>query len=203
LVSKNKVPLAQLPKGAKVGTSSLRRATQLKKIRPDIETCNIRGNVDTRIRKIEQGEMDGMILAYAGIKRLELEKAVTEIFDFAQFLPQAGQGIIALEILDSNSELDQMLQKLNHPPSFIQLMAERAFLATLHGGCQVPVGISSKLERGQLNLKGGIFSVDGQKRVEASISGPEKQNKQLGKRLAEELLSHGGKEILEKIKHAK
>ena len=202
LVARGGMTLKQLSSGARVGTSSLRRKAQLKKLRPDLEFCEMRGNVDTRVKKIEQGEMDALVIAYAGLKRLGLAKCATEIFDPEIFLPQAGQGALAVEMRASDSEACELTKPLNDELSAVCVSAERGFLKRIEGGCQVPAGIFSKVENKTIRLKGAIFSLDGEHEVTNRVSGTLSEAERLGIRLAEQLLESGGKEILEEIRNA-
>ncbi len=203
LVALNGKKLRDLPKRAKIGTSSIRRKAQLRKLRSDVQISDIRGNVDTRIRKIQDGEYAGTVIALAGLKRLALQHLVTEIFNQDDFLPQAGQGALAIEIREEDGEIKKMIQQLNDSETMITLQAERSFLRELEGGCQVPAGISSKLEQNKLTLFGGIFSLTGDREVRQSISGSSDEAETLGKKLAQSILSAGGEEILNEIRNEK
>ena len=203
LVAHKGAKLKGLNAGAKVGTSSLRRKAQLKKLRPDLQFCEMRGNVDTRVKKIEQGEFDAMVIAYAGLKRLKLTQCASEIFDPEIFLPQAGQGALAVEIRSNDSRAEELAKPLHDELSGICLSAERSFLKQLEGGCQVPAGIFSKLENKTIWLKGSIFSIDGDREITNSVSGTLAEAERLGRDLANQLLASGGAEILEEIRNAK
>lgn len=200
LVSRDKKKLNELKKGACVGTSSLRRKAQLRILRPDLVLEDIRGNVDTRMKKIEQGEYDGMVLAFAGIKRLGLSQHVSEVFDPEEFLPQAGQGALAVEIREEDHEIKKMISSLNDIQAEQALSAERSFLRTFRGGCQLPAGIYSRMEQDQIWLKGAIYSASDNRCVIDSQSGPVSKGEQIGKELAEKILKAGGSEILQELK---
>jgi len=202
LVAREGKTLEQLSHGAKIGTSSLRRRAQLKKLRPDLEIFEMRGNVDTRLKKIEEGQYDAMVIAHAGLKRLGLVNFVTEIFEEERFLPQAGQGALAVEIRNGDSETQELIKPLNHEPTFHRVLAERSFLRRLEGGCQIPVGVSSKIEGDVLTLKGGIFSLEGDREVVDAAAGPVSEGEKTGVFLAEKLLQAGGSEILKVIRNA-
>ncbi len=202
LVAREGKKLDQLNQGAKIGTSSLRRRAQLKKLRPDLEILEMRGNVDTRLKKIEQGEYDGIVLAHAGLKRLGLANFVTEVFEEEHFLPQAGQGALAIEIRKGDLEIQELIQPLNHELTFHRVAAERSFLRRLEGGCQIPAGISSKIEGDILTLKGAIFSLEGDREVIDTFTGPISEGEKTGVALAEKLLQAGGDEILKAIRNA-
>jgi hydroxymethylbilane synthase len=200
-VSRNKEMLAQLRPDAKIGTSSLRRKAQLRKFRPDAEVVEMRGNIETRLKKVEEGICDGTVLAYAGLKRLGLEKNASEIFDSHIFLPQAAQGAIAVEIRTEDSDMQTLTQQVNHGLSFFSVLAERSFLRRLEGGCQVPVGVASEFDGATLMLVGAIFSLDSRREVRDVISGNFREAEKLGETLASRLLTAGGRQILEKIRN--
>ncbi len=201
LVSTNGKKLADLKKNSKLGTSSLRRKSQIKRLRPDLELVDLRGNVDTRIRKMEAGECEGMILAYAGVKRLGLLAHVTEIFDPELIIPQAGQGIIALECREDDHEVVQLLKLLNDELSMISLLAERSFLRELEGGCLVPAGVYSGIKGNEILIKGAIFALDGKRAFMKSELGSLDQAEKIGRNVAKEVLNAGGKEILKEIRN--
>ena len=203
LVARDGRKLRELPTGAKIGTSSLRRKAQLRRLRADLQISDIRGNVDTRIRKIQGGEYDGMVIALAGLKRLMLNHFVTEVFHQDDFLPQAGQGTLAIEIRKDDVEISELIKPLNDPETMTALLAERSFLRELEGGCQIPAGISSRQENGILTLTGGIFSPTENKEVRKSLSGSAKNPETLGKNLAQLILKFGGAEILSEIRNEK
>jgi hydroxymethylbilane synthase len=203
LVARGKKNLRELAASAKIGTSSLRRKAQLKRLRPDLEFRDMRGNVDTRMEKIKQGELDAMVIAYAGLKRLGLGHYATDIFDPEIFLPQAGQGALAVEMRADDSKACEIVKPLNDELSAICIFGERSFLKRIEGGCQVPAGIHSQAEGQTIRLKGAIFSLDGEREAKNSVSGPLKEADELGHQLAETLLTSGGAEILEEIRNAK
>lgn len=202
LVARDHLTLGQLPRGARVGTSSPRRKVQLLRLREDLVVCEMRGNVDTRIKKIEEGELDATALAYAGLKRLGCENTVTEIFDEKKFLPQPGQGAIAVEIRAGDPEVNALMESLNHGPTWTRMEAERAFLGRLQGGCQIPTGITSEIAGRELHLTGALFSLDGAQVIWEQISGPTEQCVRTGQALADRILAAGGEKILEEIRHA-
>jgi len=200
LITLDRRKFNDLPREAKIGTSSLRRKAQLLHVRPDLNVVDLRGNVDTRLKKLESGEFEGIVMAAAGIKRLGLSALITEILDETKMLPQAAQGAIALEIRSDDSNMQAMMKTINHEKSFLQTEAERAFLRTLHGGCQIPVGIKSDLNEKNFHIKAAVFSLDGKKAVRNELSGPKEKAKELGVQLAEKLLLQGAREILEEIR---
>jgi hydroxymethylbilane synthase len=203
LVSGGKKKLSELSEGAKIGTSSLRRIAQLKRMRSDLVLCEMRGNIDTRIRKIEDGEFDGMVLACAGLKRLGLSNYVSEIFDEDRCLPQAGQGALAIQIRKEDMEIESLAAPLNHKLSYLRILAERSFLRRLQGGCQLPVGVATHIEGDTIVIKGGIFSWRGTQEVKDSVSGALLKGEALGGELAEKLLGQGGAQILKEIRDDK
>ena len=201
LVARQGNTLEELKRGAKIGTSSLRRKAQLKKMRPDLEICELRGNVDTRLKKVEEGNYDGIVIAYAGLKRLGLSNVVTQIFEEDRFLPQAGQGALAVETRKGDSEIREFVKSLNHEPTFVRVLAERSFLGRLEGGCQVPAGVCSKIESNVLTLKGAIFSLEGDRNVTDAVSGSVSEGEKIGVNLAQKLLDAGGSEILKAVRN--
>ncbi len=191
--------LMDLPKGAVVGTSSLRRKSQIKKLRPDLNIKDLRGNVDTRLKKLENGEYDAIILAYAGLKRLGFENKVKEKFSPYEFIPAVAQGFLGIETrLDDNKTIE-IVKVLNDEKSYIRAKAERSFLKRLEGGCQVPLGAYSEIENNKLKMIGFISDLEGKNFIKGEIQGDINSAENLGKKLAEELLDRGGKEILEEI----
>lgn len=203
LISKNKIALKDLPKGAKIGTSSLRRRAQLMHIRPDFEVFDLRGNLDTRLRKLDSGELDGIILAAAGILRLGWGDRITERISTDICLPAVGQGAIGIEIRKNDDKTKQLIAGLNHRETELCVFAERALLRTLEGGCQVPIGTYSKIENESLELKAVVGSLDGKELIKDSVTGvafgPEEAEK-LGIELADKLLANGGDKILKEIR---
>ncbi|MBA3014681.1 MAG: hydroxymethylbilane synthase [Proteobacteria bacterium] len=190
--------LIDLPQGAKIGTSSLRRRAQLAKIRPDLVIDDLRGNLDTRLRKLDEGQYDAIILAAAGLNRLQLDRA-TSYFSSLEMLPAVGQGAVGIEMRRDATELLAALDFLDHWPTKVTVQAERAFLLRLEGGCQVPIAGFCTVENDQLTLTGLVASVDGKEVIRKTKSGPADQPEQLGRSLAEELLAMGAKVILEKV----
>ena len=170
-------------------------------MRPDLEICELRGNVDTRLKKVEEGNYDGIVIAYAGLKRLGLSNVVTQIFEEDHFFPQAGQGALAVEARKRDSEIREFIKPLNHEPTFVRVLAERSFLGRLEGGCQVPAGVCSKIENDLLTLKGAIFSLEGDRNVMDAISGSVSESEKIGVHLAQKLLEAGGSEILKAIRN--
>ena len=186
-VSKKYKKLSEL-NNAKIGSSSRRRELQLKLLNKNLKVENIRGNVDTRISKVESGEYDGAILAIAGLKILNLENYVKEIFPIEDFIPTAGQGIIAVQCRDEDENIKKILKKINHTETKICALAERNFLKTLGGDCDTAVGCSAILKEERIELKAQLFSDDGKKVFNVSKSGKVNEPKLLGKLAGEEIL---------------
>ena len=199
LVSDKYQSLQDLPAGAKVGTSSLRRQAQLLAIRPDLQLVSLRGNVDTRLRKMKQEGLDAIVLAAAGLSRLQYADRIVEYLDFAVCLPAAGQGALALEVRQDDLRLQKLLQKIHHAETFCSVTAERAFLCCLGGGCQVPVGAFASLQEGRLTLQGVVAAADGSEFYRGRVQGKPEEAELLGKRLAAELLTAGGKRIMRQL----
>ena len=185
-----------------VGTSSARRKALLKHYYPHIKTVEMRGNLQTRIKKMESGDCDAMLLAYAGVHRMDYHHLIIKKLDTVSFTPAVGQGSVAIETLSSmETEKKQLLQKLlSHPVSAQRLIAERAFLKTLRGGCSIPAFALATVEGNTMSINGGIVSLDGQEMVRDKVQGSVKNANFLGEDLANTLLNNGGKEILEGIK---
>lgn len=188
--------IGELPDGAKIGTSSLRRRSQLLALRPDLNIVDIRGNVDTRIRKIEEQGLHGTILAAAGVKRLEREDEIAFYFSSDEMIPAVGQGVIAVEIQGDDHAVENLIKPLNHEESATAVRAERSLMKYLEGGCQVPIGAHADIENGRLRLRAFLGSLDGSKYIKDSIEGPPPRAEALGIELAERMLSAGGTEIL-------
>ncbi|MFP4446640.1 MAG: hydroxymethylbilane synthase [Desulfosudaceae bacterium] len=199
LISRGHIPFADLPAGARVGTSSLRRASQLSHLRPDITIVPLRGNIDTRLGKLETGEMDAIILAAAGLTRLGLADRITEYLDRGVMLPAVAQGALCVEIRSADERITPLVDFLNHAASRTTATAERAFLHRLEGGCQVPIAGLAALEDGTVVLEGLVADVDGTTMIRDRVSGPADTAAELGVELADRLLAAGGREILEAL----
>ncbi len=199
LVSNRDASLADLPQGARVGTSSLRRQCQLADRRPDLNIIPLRGNVNTRLRKLDEGEYDAIILAAAGLLRLGFGERIRGFISIDDSLPAIGQGAIGIECRTDDARVNALLQPLHHAPTAARVQAERAMNHRLEGGCQVPIGGHAVLEGEQLTLRGLVGTVDGSEIVRAEISGPTDDADRLGTALAEELLEHGAAEILREL----
>lgn len=190
----------ELPAGALVGTSSLRRVAQLRAQRPDLEYVPIRGNVDTRLRKMEEGQVAALVMAAAGLHRAGFTGRITEYLDPSFCLPAPGQGALAIEIRDSDSRVGQLVARIHHAPTALEVMAERALLARLEGGCQVPIGAFATFDSGLIHLEGLIASPDGAKVIRYEAEADAGRARSLGVQVAEWLLAHGGQEILASLK---
>ncbi|MFA5326956.1 MAG: hydroxymethylbilane synthase [Prolixibacteraceae bacterium] len=200
LVSLNGKKMADLKAGDVIATSSLRRIAGLLKVNNQIVIKDIRGNVNSRLKKMEEGYCDAMIMAAAGLQRLGLDKYITEIIDPEVLMPAVSQGAIAIETRLNDPEVDELMAKVNHIETWNTILAERAFLAHLEGGCQVPLGCYSKLENGVLNMSGFVASVDGKQYIRENISGEITKGAGIGVQLAEKMLEKGAGEILNQIK---
>ena len=196
----NRFPdLDALPQGAKVGTSSLRRQCQLADRRPDLEIVPLRGNVNTRLRKLDEGEYDAIILATAGLLRLGFGDRIRNRITIADSLPAIGQGAIGIECRQDDARVNALLQPLHHAQTASRVRAERAMNHRLEGGCQVPIGGHAILDGEQLTLRGLVGTVDGSEIVRGEIAGPAEDAERLGEALAEELLDHGAAAILREL----
>jgi hydroxymethylbilane synthase len=190
--------LDALPNGAKVGTSSLRRQAQLLAVRPDLQLVSVRGNVQTRLSKTE-GEVDGVILAYAGLKRLGLHDAATEVLSVEGSLPAIGQGALGIEIREGDEEIAAIVRQLEDPATRAATEAERSLLARLEGGCQVPIAGYATVHGKELHLRALVGSPDGKKLLRVERRGPVADALALGESAADELLDGGAREILASV----
>jgi len=195
LISKGKVPLNKLPIGATVGTGSLRRLAQVKFVRPDLDVKPIRGNVDTRIRKVKNGEFDATIVAEAGLERMGLEDEITERFPLEQFPSAAGQGALAIVTSKGNNEIMELLRAVDNPLTRAEVGAERSLVLELEGGCRVPIGAVGCANGDRLSLQGCIFSLNSQKKLSAVAKGTLCEAQQLGKQVAQSLIKQGAKDF--------
>jgi hydroxymethylbilane synthase len=203
LVSHRGTLLADLKPGARVGTSSLRRQAQLRHFRPDLDLRDLRGNVDTRLRKVESGEYDAIVLAKAGLDRLGWSQKIAETLSTEISLPAVGQGAIAIESRVKDQEAAEILGKLDDEETRTVIIAERALLAALQGGCQVPLGAWARRERGELVIEAVVCSVDGVQYVRQKLTGAAGQAAELGQRLAQVLVDGGARDILEEVYRAR
>ena len=200
LLSDKYQALDQLPPAATVGTGSLRRRAQLLHARPDLQIRDIRGNVDTRLRKLHGGQVDAVVLAEAGLERLGLADQIAQRLPTAIMLPAVGQGALALEVRGDDRRTRQLVQSLDHRASHVAVTAERAMLAALHGGCLAPVAAWGRFDQDRpdlLTLTGRVLSPDGVQKIEATRSAPLAEAEQLGLRVADDLLAQGAAALIE------
>ena len=200
LISKKYASIDDLPPHAKVATGSLRRKSQLLHYRPDLEIFEIRGNVPTRLKKFEESGLDAMILAYAGVHRLDLDSHIAQIIPFEIMLPAVGQGAMAIEIRTNDEELKELLKVFNDAATCACITAERAFLRSLEGGCQVPIGANAVLKDDQIHLEGMVGNLNGTINLREKITGAKNDAKNLGEHLAGILISAGANEVLERTR---
>ena len=196
LVSNRYQSLEELPTGAVIGTGSVRRSAQLLHLRPDLEIRDIRGNVDTRLRKLDEGQFDAIVLAVAGLNRLELHDRIAYQFSTSELLPAVGQGALGLETRANDCRTLDWVEPLNHLPSYYAALAERVLLRTLYAGCLSPVGCDTSIADGTLTLRGVVLSTDGRQRVFAEETGPIERPQPLGAAVAQRLLDNGAGELL-------
>ncbi len=199
LISREESGFRDLPEGSVIGTSSLRRQAQLLHLRPDLKFKPLRGNLETRLRKLAEGSLAAIVLAVAGLKRLGMVSKVTEYLDPAVSLPAIGQGALGLECRVDDARINDLLAPLNHLESSWRVKAERAFLARLEGGCQVPIAAHACLEADELTLDGLVASVEGDRMVRDRIRAPRQKAETMGVELAERLLERGADQILKEI----
>lgn len=203
VVSHTGTALANLRQGARVGTSSLRRQAQLRHYRPDLDLRELRGNVDTRLRKVESGEYDAIVLSKAGLDRLGWAQKITEALSTDISLPAVGQGAIAIESRVKDKDTEEILSKLDDLETRTAIVAERSLLKALQGGCQVPLGAWARMERGELVMEAVVCSVDGSQYIRKKAVASPDQAAQLGEHLARELAEGGARGILEEVQRAR
>jgi hydroxymethylbilane synthase len=201
LISEKYFSIDELPHGARVATGSLRRRSQLLGFRPDFEIVEIRGNVPTRIKKFQESDLDAMILAYAGVHRLELDSHIKQIIPTEIMLPAVGQGVVGIEIRETDAETEELLKPVINQETLSCITAERAFLRRLEGGCQVPIGGFAALENDEIFLSGFTGSLDGKSSIQESIRGNRTDAEILGTELAENLIEKGASELLAETRH--
>jgi hydroxymethylbilane synthase len=199
LISKDQKRLADLPVGARIGTGSLRRGFQLLHLFPDIEIVPVRGNLDTRIRKIQTHNLDGIIVAASGLKRMGWTDRITQVIPVEIMLPAAGQGVLGIELRKNNGDVRRVVSFLNHPRTWMEVSVERAFLGRLGGGCQLPVAAYGVKEGNDLTVRGLLGSLDGRELIKDEIRGVSEDAEVLGTSLAERILSKGGQAILDEV----
>jgi len=199
LISKDRVRLEDMPTGARIGTGSLRRGFQLLHFFPDIKLVSIRGNLDTRIRKIQKDGLDGIIVAAAGLKRLGWADRITQVMPMEIMLPAVGQGVLGIELRKDDETVLRTVSFLNHPRTSVEVSAERAFLKRLGGGCQLPVAAYGVKKESELTLRGLLGSLDGRELIKDEVIGSSDDAEVLGTSLAERILSRGGQAILDNV----
>lgn len=195
-VSRKGLKLKDLPSEAVIGTGSPRRQAQLHRVRPDLKVESIRGNVDTRIRKLKQGLYDGVILAEAGLQRLNMQDRITERLLLEDFTPAPGQGALAVVTKEGNRKVIEALARVNHRPSMREVLAERAFVRKIGGGCKVPLGAIARAQKGTLSLWVSILSPDGKEKIQASEVGDLASPENLGLQVAQKMLKLGAEDII-------
>jgi len=202
LISNNDILLDDLPKGARIGTGSLRRTAQLLKYRPDLDIVPIRGNIDTRIKKLQDEELnlDAIILAAAGLLRMGWKDKITQYLEPDVVLPAAGQGALAIETRENDERISEVVAKVDDQETKYRLEAERGFLEYLEGDCQVPIGAFAEVNGNNITLEGMVSTLDGKECLQKTISGSVDEAAELGVKLAKELVEEGAKEILKKVR---
>lgn len=199
LVSPEGRKFANLPEGAHIGTSSLRRQAQVLNLRPDLRIEGLRGNLDTRLRKVSEGAFDAIILAVAGLKRMRWDDRITEYLDPTLMIPAVGQGALGIEVREGDAKTQELIAFLNHRQTTAVVSGERAFLERLEGGCQVPIGAHGIVDGENITIAGFVASTDGKSVIRGEVSGLMTESVKLGRDLAQDLLSRGAGDILEKI----
>ena len=196
LISRDNIKMEEMPRGGRIGTGSLRRGYQLLNALPDLEIVPLRGNLDTRIRKIETENLAGVILAASGIKRMGWAERVSQYLSVELMLPAVGQGVLALELRSQDDETREIVSFLNHETTWLEVGAERAFLKRLGGGCQLPIAAYGKIQGDQLLVRGLVGGMDGRVMLRDEVSGPVTSGQTLGETLADKILARGGRELL-------
>jgi hydroxymethylbilane synthase len=203
VASKDIASIQDLPKGATVGTSSLRRITQLKLIRPDLDCQPLRGNVETRIRKVQEGQVDAIVIAQAGLNRLNLSDNISLILPPEEFIPAPGQGALAIQTREDNTELCRLVSRLEDPNTRISVQTERRILAGLHGGCSIPLGVFSLIEKDTIHISAVLCNLAATKHIRKTVSCPIDMALETADTITQQILAEGGKEILEEIRDEK
>ena len=203
IASSQAASIAALPVGATVGTSSLRRIAQLRRLRDDIKCVPLRGNVETRVSKVSSGKVDAVVIACAGLNRLGLADKISAILPPKEFLPAPAQGALAVQIRAEDNELAELVSQLDDKNSRIAVEAERAILTSMHGGCSIPMGIYSKICDDTITIDAMISDVEGKKYIKLSKTADINEAKSCAKELAQELLTAGGQEILDQIRNSR
>ncbi len=201
LVTPQGLPLNSLPKGATVATGSIRRRSQLLHLRPDLRLTDLRGNIHTRLRKMHEQNLDGIIMARAALERLKISDVAYHVFSLQEMIPAVGQGAIGLQIRNDDLQTGRLLQSLNHGPTMQCVLAERTLLRVLDTGCQFPMGAVALPQKDRLQLTAFVGSWDGQHLLKASESGPLNEAESIGRRLAEKMLQAGAETILKEFRN--
>ncbi len=199
LVAKNRIKFETMPPRARIGTGSLRRGFQIRSIFPDVEIVPLRGNLDTRLKKVATEDLDAVVLAAAGIRRLGWISRVTQFIPVETILPAVGQGTLALEVREEDKAVRETIAFLNHPPTWRETRAERAFLGRLGGGCQLPLAAYAKTAGPDIKITGMLGTVDGRILIREEVRGPAASCDDLGTQLGEIILSRGGWAILDQV----
>ena len=199
VVTRGRRPLAELPAGSRVGTGSLRRSVQVRALRPDLKIVDLRGNVDTRLRKVEEGQVDAAILAVAGLARLGYMERAAQILDTDAMLPAIGQGAITLEARDDDAKVIEIASALDHRETRLATTAERAFLARMGGGCRLPMAALSVVEGDSLRIRGLIADPEGRRVLHGEIAGAASNAEALGAALGDDLLAQGAAELIAEV----
>ncbi|GBF10839.1 hydroxymethylbilane synthase [Tepidibacillus sp. HK-1] len=203
LISNQDYTIETLPIGAKVGTSSLRRAAQIVAYRPDLKIESIRGNVNTRLSKLETDGLNAIILAAAGLKRMNWQDRITQYLDVDLCLPAVGQGALGIQVRENDQETIQMLQSIDDQETRMIISAERALLHHLQGGCQIPIGAYARWQNDQIHLVGMVAAVDGKRILKAEVTGSKEEAVSLGIKVANQLLQQGADQILAEVKEGR
>ncbi|KYH42446.1 MAG: Porphobilinogen deaminase [Candidatus Bathyarchaeota archaeon B63] len=198
LVSREGLGLKELPGGAVIGTGSPRRIAQLLRVRPDLRVKSIRGNVDTRVRKLKQGLYDAVILAEVGLQRLGMQDCITERLSLEDFTPAPGQGALAVVAREDNEKVIEALRLINHQPSMASVLAERAFIKEIGGGCRVPMGAFAQVQNNMLSIYAVVLSPDGRTRIQTSKKGDPEHPEELGVKAAREILEKGAASLIKR-----
>jgi hydroxymethylbilane synthase len=199
LISKDGRSIEDMPNGARIGTGSLRRGFQLRNRFPGMEIIPMRGNLDTRIKKINTENLDGIILAAAGMRRMGWTDRITQFIPLEIMLPAIGQGVLAIELRKNDDDTRNTISFINHPQTWVEVTAERAFLKRLGGGCQLPIAGYGRMQEGDIILRGLLGSLDGKEMIRDEVKGHREDAEALGTLLAERILSKGGQAILEEV----
>jgi hydroxymethylbilane synthase len=199
LIARDRMKIEALPRGARIGTGSLRRGIQIRNLLPDVEIFPLRGNLDTRIRKIESEDLDGVIVAAAGIRRMGWVHRVSQFIPVEIMLPAVGQGALGIEMRRGEDPIEEALSFLNHPNTWIEVGAERSFLKRLSGGCQLPIAAYGKIRGTDLILRGLVGSLNGRVIITEEVKGKPSDFSALGMILADRILERGGQSILDDV----